>query len=128
MSVNWWATIGFGVQYDVRPTMDEMSKAGVYDEFYEFLDDLASNLEDKYPLLTYAVSGDCFYGAAEATKDYVLLKKTVVQLRDWVKPFDLDKLQDGEADEESLAELLRFSEDTGSTFGEVGWKLILTRG
>lgn len=128
MTVNWWATIGYGVQYDVRPKLDELSKAGEYGDRYDFLDDLGSALEGKYPLLQYAVSGDCFYGATEATKEYALLKKTVVQVRDWDKTFELDKLQDGEADEESIAELLRFAEDTDSTFGEVGWKLFLTRG
>jgi len=116
MSVNWSASIGYGVPVN----MDEVSHAvGEYDDLSQ---DFDSVLQVRYPLLRVGYAGNAFTG--EGSERFVFIKESVVNCRDWEKTFDINQLNSS-MNADGVEQLWKFLTDTGASNLEVTWRLLI---
>lgn len=119
MSVNWRATIGYGVPVN----MDEVSQAvGEYDDLSQ---DFDSVLELRYPLLRVGYAGNAFTG--EGTERYVFIKESIVHCRDWETTFDINRLNSS-MNAEGIEQLWKYLNDTGASNVDVTWRFLIDCG
>lgn len=119
MSINWYASLGYGFSVNV----DAIEKTlGTDDYLYQ---DFDSELERRYPLLTIAYAGDSFSG--NGSERFVVVKSSLVKARDWVQNFDLDQLN-ASMNGDGVDQLWQFFNETGGADGDLEWRLCINCG
>lgn len=117
--INWTASIGYGFKLDVKGALKALP------EYDERLDDIGSTVEREYPLLTLGWGGDMY--TADASEEWIFIKDSVAEVRDWGKTVDLQKMLDS-LTEESMNQLFEFVTDTGVAIGSPEWRMMICRG
>lgn len=119
MSVNWRASISYGIPVDFKEVEETLGYAD------DLCQDFDTELSNRYPLLAIAYAGNAFTG--EDNNRYVVIKDSIVDAWDWEKSFDLNKLN-ASMNAEGVEQLWKFINDTGVTIYDPEWRLLIRCG
>lgn len=115
--INWRATLGYGFQLEVKEALNALP------EYDERLDDLDTTVDREFPLLTIEFGGS-MYGPNEGFEQWIFVKDSVSQIRDWAITVDPQQMLDS-VSAEAMDQLFEFVASTGCAVGEPQWRMML---
>lgn len=117
--IYWRAYLGYGFRLEVKETLKALP------EYDARLDDLDATVEREFPLLKMEFGGS-MYENNDGFEQWIFIKDSVVEVRDWATTVDPQKMM-AALTPEAMAELFEFVASTGCAVGEPQWRMMLCK-